>query len=199
MYYLELPNFPTDLLTEQYRCPESTLDVKNWNVKIDFFKQEIIDFFVKHNLELKDGEIFKKNPRVEGAAHTDVVWDTVQSTWTPWHCALNINLDNTDSLMYWFSTSSIPVPPEQYPQFQDPTLNPGKLNGIHYASRHNNKWKDDKRFSVIESLNLNKPTLVKTNLPHAVRNLDNKTRWCLSLRFRNNPTFEECAEKLLTK
>ena len=196
MYYLELPNFPTDVLTEQYQYPESTnINIKNWNVKIDCFKQEIIDFFASRDLELKDAEIFKKNPGVVGAAHIDIVWDTVQSTWTPWHCALNINIDNTNSLMYWFSTSAMPV----FPDEDNPLFVREKLNGIHYVSRRNNKWKDDNRFSVVESLNLNKPTLVKTNLPHSASNLDNKTRWCLSLRFQGNPTFEECAEKLLTK
>ena len=189
MYYLELPNFPTEVLTEQYQRPGSPgINVKNWNVKIDFFKQEIIDFFVRHSLELKDGEIFKKNPGVVGAAHTDVVWDTVQSAWIPWHCAININLDNTNSLMYWISTTA----PEVFPT----TVETDKLRGIHYGTRHNNKFQNCAEYTVLDSFCITTPTLVRTDVVHTVKNLDNKDRWCVSLRFKGNPTFEECKEKL---
>jgi len=189
MYYLELPNFPTDVLTEQYQRPGSyDIKVNYWNVKIEFFKKQIIDFFVSHDLELKDGEIFKKSPGIIGIVHTDVVWDSFQSAWTRWHCAVNINLDNTNSLMYWFSTTDTEV----YPM-------PGAtgLRGIHYGTKNNNNFHDRDEYTVLDSFCINGPTLVRTSVPHLVKNLDNKDRWCLSLRFKGNPTFEECAKKLL--
>jgi len=188
MYYQELINFPTNILTERYQRPYSTgIKTKYWNVKLDFFRQEVIDFLLNCNLELKDGEIFKKTPGVLGAAHTDIVWDPVQSAWTPWHCAININLENTNSLMYWISTTDTEI----YPLAET-----NKLTGIHYGTRHNNKFQDNDKYSVLDSFCINGPTLVRTDVPHSVKNLDNKDRWCLSLRLKGNPTFDECVDKL---
>lgn len=188
MYYLELPNFPTDVLTDQYQRPDATgIIINYWNVKIEFFKQEIVEFFLNHNLELKDGEIFKKSPKVTGAVHTDVVWDSLQAAWVPWHCAVNINLDSTDSLMYWISTTDTEV---------YPAVETDKLRGIHYGTRNNNKFQDRDNYSVLDSFCITLPTLVRTDVAHSVRNLDNKDRWCLSLRFKGNPTFEDCAKRI---
>ena len=188
MYYLELFNFPTNVLTDQYRRPDSSgITINYWNVNIEFFKQEIIEFFLDHNLELKDGEIFKKSPGITGAVHTDVVWDNTRSAWIPWHCAININLDNTNSLMYWISTTA----PEVFPPVET-----DKLRGTHYGTRHNNKFQNCAEYTVLDSFCITSPTLVRTDVAHSVKNLDNKDRWCVSLRFKGNPTFEECKEKL---
>jgi hypothetical protein len=189
MYYQELNNFPKNVLTDQYQRPNlADHKITYRNVRLEFFKREIIDLFLSCNLELKDGEIFKKNPGMTGAVHTDVMWDTLQSAWVPWHCAININLDHTNSLMYWILTTDTKV---------YPTMESNKLRGIHYGTRNNNKFQDDDKYSILDSFCIIGPTLVRTDVPHSVKNLDNKERWCLSLRFKGNPTFEECADKLI--
>lgn len=193
MYYQPLTNFPRDVLVEQYQRPATTENFgKNWNVKLEWFTQEINDLFATCNLKLKDAEIFRKPPSTIGAVHSDIIWDQNVNFWAPWNCALNINLDNTDSEMYWYAVSDTPVfPNEDHPMFVRE-----KLNGIHYGARHSNKFKNNSNYSLLASLRLTEPTLLKTNVPHSVENLDNKDRWCLSLRFINNPTYEECVDKL---
>lgn len=189
MYYLELPNFPTIVLTDRYQRPEPAgiTPCNHWPIKIEFFKKEIIDFFLDHSLELKDGGIFKKSAGATGAVHTDTVWDNSQSAWVLWHCAVNINLDNTNSLMYWISTTATEV---------YPPVKTVKLAGIHYGTRNNNKFQDHADYNILDSFCITTPTLVRTDVAHSVRNLDNKDRWCVSLRFKGNPTIEECAKKL---
>jgi hypothetical protein len=89
--------------------------------------------------------------------------------------------------MYWFSTT--------LPQVL-PTFEKAKLNGIHYGTRNNNKFHNTNDFTVLDKFMITKPTLVRTSVIHSVENTDEKARWCLSLRFKGNPTFEECAVKL---
>lgn len=187
MYYIELDKFPREVVTDEYRFPDSTgISIRYWNIKLSFFKKETIDLFSKHGLDLKDGEIFKKSPGKSGAVHTDVIWNPSRNSWDPWYCALNINLHNTTSLMYWISTTAKPIFPDKARM---------KLDGIHYGARHNANF-SGKEYTVLDKFQISKPTLVKTDVAHSVRNLDTKDRWCISLRFKGNPTFEECAKKL---
>lgn len=185
MYYLELTKIQGPIVTDDYIRPSSdSLYPKYWHVESKFINQELIDSFLKFNLELVDVEIFKKTPGAIGAVHTDVIYNNTTNTWDPWNCAININLDNTESIMYWFSTT--------LPQVL-PTFEKAKLNGIHYGTRNNNKFTD---FTILDRFMITKPTLVRTSVIHTVENTDNKDRWCISLRFKGNPTFEECATKL---
>jgi len=187
MYYLEL-NFQERILTDDYVRPVlDSLHPKYWHVGPKFIHTEITDLFSKLNLELHDVEIFKKTPGAVGAIHHDVVYNNETTTWDAWNCAININLDNTQSKMYWFSSS--------LPQVL-PTVKEAKLNGIHYGKMHNNKFHNTNDFTILDSCMINKPTLVRTNVIHTVENSDEKDRWCISLRFKGNPTFEECAERL---
>lgn len=193
MYYQPLTKFPQSVLVEQYQRPVSNENVpKFWNVKLEFFTKEVNDLFTNCGLTLKDGEIFKKIPLAIGAIHSDIVWDYNTNFWTPWNCALNINLDNTDSLMYWYSASATPI----FPIETIPSFNREKLNGIHYGNRHNKDFKNSDKFSLLGTLRLSSPTLLKTSVPHSVENTDNKNRWCISLRFEGNPSFYECMDKL---
>jgi len=184
--YTEFPNFPKDVLVENYKRPESSAPVTYWNVDVESFKRETIDFFLQYGLEIKNGEMFRKMPNKTGAIHSDVLWDYKQEIWVPWHCAINLNLDKTSSLMYWFSITA----PEVYPA--EPT---DKLNGIHYGKRNNNKFDTDE-YKVLDAFYIHNPTLVRTHIPHSVKNIDiDKNRWCLSIRFKGNPTYEECLDR----
>jgi hypothetical protein len=136
--------------------------------------------------------MFRKPPKSIGALHSDIIWDSNINFWTQWHCALNINLDNTDSIMYWYSATETPV----FPLDETPPSPIDKLYGIHYGSKHNRDFKNNSSFSLIETFRIVKPTLVKTSVPHSVENTDTKDRWCLSLRFKNNPSYYECLDKL---
>ena len=187
MYYLEL-NLQAKILIDDYPRPSyDSPHPKYWHVAPKFIHPEITELFSKLDLELHDVEIFKKTPGAVGAVHHDVVYNSEATAWDSWNCAVNINLDNTQSKMYWFSTT--------LPQVL-PTFEKAKLNGIHYGTRNNNKFQDTNDFTILDSCMISKPTLVRTSVIHTVENTDGKDRWCLSLRFKGNPTFEECAVKL---
>jgi hypothetical protein len=187
MYYLEL-DLQEKILTDDYVRPAiDSLYPKYWHVPSKFIHSEITELFSKLDLELHDVEIFHKSPGLTGAVHHDVIHNSSTNTWDSWNCAVNINLDNTESLMYWFSTT--------LPQVL-PTFEKAKLNGIHYGTRNNNKFHNTNDFTVLDKFMITKPTLVRTSVIHSVENTDEKARWCLSLRFKGNPTFEECAVKL---
>ena len=188
MYYLELPKFRSEIVTDNYMRPITDINYpKYWHVKSEFIHLELINLLNRLNLDLYDVEIFKKPPGSIGAVHHDVIYNNLTNTWDAWNCAININLDNTESMMHWFDTS--------LPQVL-PTIEKAKLNGIHYGTRNNNKFCNTNDFTILASVMIVKPTLVRTNIIHSVENLDNKDRWCISLRFKGNPTFEECVTKL---
>jgi hypothetical protein len=185
-YYTELPNFPKDVLNDQYKRPVSTAPVTYWNVGIESFRQEAIDFFLKYGLEIQDGEMFRKMPDKTGAIHSDIIWNYEKEMWVPWYCAINLNLDDTASLMYWMSSTATEVYPEDVSN---------RLQGIHYGNRNNNKFNTDE-YKVLDVFYIHKPTLVRTHIPHTVKNIDiDKDRWCLSIRFKGNPTYEECLDR----
>jgi hypothetical protein len=187
MYYLELSRLQKNILTDDYSRPSTDVSYpKYWHVESKFINASIIDLFLTLNLELHDVEIFRKPAGTIGAVHNDVIYN-IENTWEPWNCAININLDNTKSIMYWFST--------MLPQVL-PTDKTAKLNGIHYGTKNNNKLYDNDDFTILDRFMITKPTLVRTSVIHTVENTDNKDRWCISLRFKGNPTFEECATKL---
>ena len=64
------------------------------------------------------------------------------------------------------------------------------LSGINYGYMGNTDI-DATKFIQIESLILKNPTLVRTDIPHRVKNLDTVDRWCLSLRFKQYLSWEE--------
>mgnify|MGYP000862204531 CR=1 FL=1 len=165
MYYLEL-DFNKKILTDDYVHPfTGNLSAKYWHVESKFIHSETQDLFFKFGFELYDVEMFWKRPGVVGVAHHDVVYNNETETWDTWDCAININLDNTQSKMYWFSSS--------LPQVL-PTVKEAKLNGIHYGKMHNNKFHNTNDFTILDSCMINKPTLVRTNVIHTVENSDEK-------------------------
>jgi len=189
MFYQELSKFPEEVLVKDYVFPDTTGIAQGyWHIDFKFFNEEIIKLLSKCSLELSGGEIFKKSPGKSGGMHKDVIWDSATNSWAAWGCAINIDVFKTKSPMYWISTKAKPIFPSNNDKHG--------LTGIHYRVKDNNNFTNNKEFTVLERLILSKPTLVKTNEVHSVRNLDVKDRWCISMRFKGNPSFEECAERL---
>jgi hypothetical protein len=187
MYYLEL-DFNKKILTDDYVHPfTGNLSAKYWHVESKFIHSETQDLFFKFGFELYDVEMFWKRPGVVGVAHHDVVYNNETETWDTWDCAININLTNAESIMYWLSSTLHQISPPN---------KKAKLNGIHYGKMQNTEFRNAANFTILDRLMLTKPTLVRTSVIHAVENTDNKDRWCVSLRFKGNPTFEECANRL---
>lgn len=193
MYYIEFPNITKNIMKEEYVRPINSARIQSWNIPISNFKEEIVNKFMDVGLEIKDGELFKKSTKISGVIHSDIIYDQQTESWIPNYCGLNINLDDTESIMYWFSTTDVPVyPPE------DRVHKNKSLNGIHYGHRDkfHVRFMSDPKYTVLDKAKIMRPTLVRADIPHCVKNLDNKDRWCLSVRFLGNPSFEECAAKL---
>lgn len=189
MFYQELGKLPDEVLTKDYIFPDTTgIGQGYWHINAEFFNEEITSLLSKCSLEISGGELFKKSPGKFGGLHKDVIWDTSTSSWASWGCAINIDIFKTKSTMYWVSTTAKPI----YPSKDDKH----GLTGVHYRVKDEYNLINNKECTVLGQLVISKPTLVKTNVIHSVRNLDVKDRWCISMRFKGNPSFEECAERL---
>lgn len=115
------------------------------------------------------------------------MYNPIINEWVKWECSVNINLFKTPSFMNWYDIKDTAIYPEQ------PTL---RLNGIHYGIRQNSTTENLQNFQLLNRQYITNPTLVRTGIPHNVENLHTQDRWCISLRFKGNPSFEECLEKL---
>jgi hypothetical protein len=99
------------------------------------------------------------------------------------HCAINIPILNCeDSYMEWYSgnySTSVNV-----------------STGIDGIVRKfiNLNWNEDP--SLIDKVIIDKPTLVRVGIPHKVTVID-KTRSLITLRFQNNPTFDNIRDLII--
>jgi len=139
-------------------------------------------------LEISGIVLFKKLPGYSNPLHTDVVLDG--NKWIVWHAAINWDLTDAESIMEWYSSDEKEIWPKVVESDQ-----PYLLSGIHYGFLGN---KDTSSMHLLESTKITVPTLVRTDVPHQIKNLDNKDRWCLSIRFTINYTWVEIV-KILTQ
>jgi hypothetical protein len=155
-------------------------------VSEEFISDELIAQLAELNLEISGAVLFQKLPGYSNPLHTDVV--IVNDSWSIWHCAVNWDLTNAKSIMEWYSTSE----KEIWPSIVDTGLL-YHLSGIHYGYL-GNKNTSTETMKLIESTRITKPTLVRTDVPHQIKNLDDKNRWSLSVRFTVNYKWEEALD-----
>lgn len=153
------------------------------SISLDFVKKEIIEIFSNIGLESLGAVLFRKRPGASSPIHRDLILEKDQ--WKFCNYGVNWNLDETNSIMEWFQTNEKekwPIIPMNKQDFI--------LSGINYGYMGNTDI-DATKFIQIESLILKNPTLVRTDIPHRVKNLDTVDRWCLSLRFKQYLSWEE--------
>jgi hypothetical protein len=188
--FIEL-NLLEDPLIPQYPYSLNLSDKKNTHTY-----RYISPIFIKKELkeqisplgEIQSVVIFKKKPGYVGPLHMDVVKE--EDRWVKWSCAINWDLTKCDSSMEWYETSLEEVWPEKASIDQGGYV----LSGIHYGRHYFNKDVDQETCTLLESANILNPTLVRTDIPHRVVNNDLKVRWCISLRLKNNYSWEEARE-----
>jgi hypothetical protein len=190
-YFVEL-NLPDQPLVENFERP-TNIAIKGAptyiSVSLDFVKKEIIDIFKEIQLDLAGAILFRKRPGSSSLIHRDLVLENSQ--WKFCNYGVNWNLANTDSVMEWYSTEE----KERWPMI--PIIKKGFiLSGVNYGSIGTTDI-DIKKFTITESLILKTPTLVRTDIPHRVKNLDTIDRWCLSLRFKQDLSWSE-AKKIFS-
>lgn len=191
-YFIEL-SLPEHPLIDGFQRPTKIAVIgypTYLSITLNSIKKEIIEIFKGIGLDAIGAILFKKNPNVSSPIHRDLILQDNQ--WELCNYGVNWNLDNTESIMEWYSTEekeiwpNIPVANKEF-----------ILGGINYGFQGNTAVKNDK-FKIVSSLNLTRPTLVRTDIPHRVKNLDVVDRWCLSLRFKQNLNWAE-AEQIFSK
>jgi hypothetical protein len=180
-FYLELDLCNTPL-KDSYVFPDhlcKSISGPSYDyVPIEYISDDLKQEFDNLNLTIAGAVIFRKLPKTKNPLHTDIVLEN--NEWKIWHGAVNWNLSNSDSTMKWYSTTL----KEVWPKITE-TDEPYFLSGIHYGFLQN-RFTNVKGVELIETFKLAKPTLVRTDIPHQIENLENTDRWSLSIRFTDN-------------
>lgn len=155
-------------------------------VDIKYISNELKDQLNDLGAEISGSVIFRKLPGYSNPLHTDVV--IKNNSWEICHCAVNWDLTGNDSIMEWYTTSE----KEFWPEPEKTNLS-YRLSGIHYGYLGNRNTSTE-TMKLIDSTRIVNPTLVNTGVPHQIRNLDNRDRWSLSIRFTKNYSWEEALE-----
>ena len=173
--------FGTQFVNDQ-ACYENSIKVKDSHTIIkrlvgSDIPQWIKDYF---NFEIQVLQIFAINPRSVGLIHKDGI---------DRHCAVNITIKNCDrGFMQWFT-------PEEFSEF----FIGNDYTTIRITNEEINKGKKID-IPTLHSTLLTSPAIVNTDVWHRVDNRDsNNCRWVLSLRFKNNPSFEYLSNGLMLK
>ena len=155
------------------------------NIKLDGLSDNLKKTLRELEIGISGAVLFRKKPSDKPSTlHSDLYWNG--SEWEKWHCAINWNLNRTRSVMEWYETDEPEVYYHNKPEHTDGYI----LSGIHYGAKDTNTVNPETTRLLYE-YELLSTTLVRTDIPHRIRNLDNKDRWCLSLRLDKNYTWEE--------
>jgi len=151
--------------------------------------------FASVGLEVAGAILFFKVVKCVSALHSDIIWDQETKTWFSCCVAINWNLNNTQSLMSWYQTElrGIRSPPAMAENSNQSFI----LSGMHYGElSHSVFVQNHPKFTLLDKFDLSVPTLLRTDIPHMVENLDSQPRWCLSVRLKGNPNFDDCLSRL---
>lgn len=185
-YKLNLQEYP---LIDTFSFPENIGEKGHpsyINIEIGNIKKQVIDIFREIGIELNNAVLFCKKPGAISPLHTDII--LTPTGWKKWSCAINWNLTSATSVMSWYKTTE----KELYPQ---PAVYTGNyyLSGIHYGEYWNRKI-DSEKTTLLDEYDFIDPCLFRTDISHQVKNTDNKDRWCLSVRPKQNYSWEHAVE-----
>lgn len=150
-------------------------DIGIWKLDPEVvFKDEfLINLFEKYNLVIGTIQCFMRKPNYQHpGAHCDMLPDG-----TILGAALNWCLGEDDSEMVWYEKPK----------------NNAIVNDNHNYVDY--EWPIESLTETHRHIIGNTPTLVRTDLPHTV-DMKNHERWCVSLRFHNDITWDQCIEKI---
>jgi hypothetical protein len=150
-----------------------------------FIKSDILKIFQNSGLEFGGAVIFRKKPNQTSPLHVDILEE--ESKFIRCHCAVNWNLTFSKSYMAWYDTAEKECLPKYVSENKSKT--DYLLTGIHYGS-YGKLDIDSNKTKLLEKKEIYKPTLVRTDIPHQIVNQDTTDRWCLSIRFKENPSWE---------
>lgn len=181
-------NLDYNPLVENFKFPEKIGEKGHpsyINISISNIKPELLELFKQYNIEMSYAVLFCKKSQAINPIHSDII--STKAGWEKWCCAVNWNLTLADSIMTWFETTEKEIYPYYFYN------NSYYLSGIHYKFRDNKEVNSDKT-KIIETQKISNPCLVRTDIPHQVKNLDTKDRWALSLRPKINYSWDKAVE-----
>jgi hypothetical protein len=157
-------------------------------ISIENVKDDVLNLFREYNIELTAAVLFCKKPNAINPLHSDVV--LTDQGWQDWACAINWNLTEAESTMWWYESTDEKMHPDKIEKNSNDYI----LSGIHYGHWNNIKINPEKTKLLQEYKLISTPCLVRTDIPHQIKNNDTKDRWCLSLRPNVNYSWEEALE-----
>lgn len=157
-------------------------------ISVDYVKHEVIDLFKKYDIDIAAAVLFCKKPTAINPLHSDVV--LTENGWEKWACAINWNLTEAESTMWWYDSADNEMHPNKVEKHDNDYI----LSGIHYGHWNNIKINPEKTKLLQEYKLISTPCLVRTDVPHQIKNNDIKDRWCLSLRTKINYSWDEAVE-----
>jgi len=195
LYYAELTTLVSNPFDDNFQLPElEKQQSAHLSVGLKYINPNLRLQLQQVGLSIGGAVLFYKSKKTIGALHSDIAWNHTTSSWQPWYTAINWDLYNTKSRMYWYETNQFGIitAPGMIEQSPGSYL----LSGVHYGSINNVDFKDDPKYTKLDEIDIRVPTLLRTDVPHSVENLDSQPRWCLSIRFSGNPTFDDCLARL---
>ncbi len=190
--FLEI-NAPLNPLKTSFRLADFTLTPYNNYYVFDaneVLSADTVSFFQNLKLTPSLVAVFYKINGLPGIIHADI--KKQNGAWVKNPAAVNWNLTGSDSIMTWHSMETEEYYPELNPQNTEKLPKwYFTLNGVHFGSRSNYRHESGTSH-VIATKKIVTPTLVRTDWPHAVNNLDSSLKHLtLSLRFANELSWDE--------
>ena len=164
-YKLNLPAIP---IKENIVWPEfgtSKINFANADASL-ILTDELNEWFREINL-VPDVLLLMTRPLSTIAIHSDGGQDT------PSLCAINWTLFVNDYKMQWFKANEVP---------------PVTTGDLVSQTTYQATFYNEKECTLIDETSYTGPMLVNNLIPHRAVNLENKTRWCVSVRI--NPRFK---------
>ena len=142
-------------------------------------KTEILSFFEEKKLGSPIVQIFCSKPGDQTSIHIDGQYTKENTIVGTSSFAINFIVNGDESTMSWY-----------YPNIKkSKTVFPK-------GKRPFSLYENEKDIVLLDSTIITKPSLVRIDIPHQVKNFGKKTRWAISLRFPyNKSTWKEIVEQ----
>lgn len=181
-YYTEL-KFPFESILKKDVILDGRFDRHDtWGLTFipidEMIDRSARDFFNDIGLDLKTIYFMYGPANKKLVIHVDGYIDN-NGSYHGMLCGLNWIFGSTNHSMNWYTSNSL-----------------GETS-INKEGLKRTKWSDENCF-LAQQVTINKPTLVRTDVPHNVINSSSEKRFCVSLRFKDQNLKYEDAKKLLS-
>lgn len=161
-YKLKLPFTKDDILiddnilSKEYSSHSAIINL----IPEEALSKNVLNFFKDNNLTKLKVVLFNCPPNFKSQIHIDGHDKLLRSF------AINIPWGSSNSVMTWYKTVGSKSPTPNLTMARNPYM-----------------YFDEDTVEVIDSTSVNSITMVRTDIPHSIENLDKiNARWCVSIR-----------------